>query len=245
MERPVFLIDIDQTLAGGIVGTQLKHYNNRLQLGLKPKDIEFADYRYDNTFSVPSIDKYRRTPGGEKKFQEAREAIRTSTPVHFDYKTLPGAQKGVFELLAETDAVFGGYYTGRPVEVDFTTTEWLDRNGFLYPNQVVHCANDNDKLQKILDRFIPFDATEDIDVQRNVILIDDNYENLIFGARHMVRVDETLRARFKNLILVGFGLDNINFLPDGEFDDESGVRSVGFSSWDDKRGFDALAKKIK
>lgn len=201
--RPQLILDVDQTLAGGVVAAHLRVYNQALDLGMTPVDILTADRTYPKTFDVRQIDDFRKyATDGERRFQEVRQTIRTSDEVHMDLTPLPGSKEGANRLLAGNNIVFGGYYTVRPPEIEGTTKKWLGKHGFPSPNRVITCENHLDKLTRILNDHV-LNRSQNTS---KVVLIDDSEKGLIDAAEQLVHSDQTMVEPMRHLVVVGFGL---------------------------------------
>ena len=189
----ILLLDIDQTLAGGIIAAHLKSYNQKLNLGMTVKQINEADKKYKKTFDVPQIIRYRQqNPQAEQNFQAVRNKIRTSKQVHLDFSPLPQAIDGINSLL-KYGFKFGGYYSVRPPTVFSTTKRWLKQHNFPNPNNVTICQDPQDKLSKILSDWQLFNG--------KIVLIDDGAAELF----SLINTQPKFKQLKKSLILVNFG----------------------------------------
>ena len=246
MVKPEIVLDIDQTLAQGVVPAHMALYSRKLRLGMDPDAIA-QTASYPRTFDVPQILKFRnqvtadgqpdevRTKKAERIFQKVRAEIRTSPEVHLAFQALPGSVEGVRQLLE-----IGGvsYYTVRPHEVNGATKEWLAQQGFPNPEEVVICDSPADKLTRILnDRILSKPEAE----RGPVILIDDRYEELAEAAQQLQ--DPELKGALRNLVLVGFTLTN-EALWQGSFYPGTGLRTLALPSWQ-RPDVEALKKEIQ
>lgn len=166
----ILALDVDQTLAGGVVPAHIKQYNRDLDLGLTARDEEISE-KYPKTFDVPAIQQWRS--GGvwaEERFQTVRKSIRTSPEVHLNLKSIPESVDGV-KYLTEQELILGGYWSIRPEGLQRTTERWLAQNGYPLPEKTVLCQNHEDKITRLLQITLKKKPTE-------VVLIDDNLEEL-------------------------------------------------------------------
>lgn len=235
MVKREIVLDIDQTLAQGVVPAHMRRYNVRLGLGMDDQAIAATEI-FTSTFGVPEIINYRQQgEAAEVKFQAVRREIRTSPEVHLAFQALPGSVEGVQELLEVGDV---SYYTVRPHEVDGATKEWLAQQGFPNPNEVVICDSPTDKLTRILtDKILSKPEAE----RGPVILVDDRYAELAEAAQQLQ--DPELKGALRNLVLVGFTLTN-EALREGSFYPETGLRTLALPSWQ-KPDVEALKKEIQ
>lgn len=209
-------LDIDQTLAGGVVSAHMRHYNERLGLGIAAETIEVLDSQYAKTFDVPEIADYRKKD--EDGFQKVRAEIRTSEQVHLDFKTLPGSIDGALALLEHASL---SYYSVRPAEVEGATREWLRKHGFPNPEDVVICDSHEDKLRRIA-----VDHLAD-NPEKTIVLIDDSHKQLAEAAEAIVAQEPDMKIQFERLLLVGFGAKF-----EGAFYPNSGLRTMSLPSWE-------------
>lgn len=199
-EYPLLAVDIDQTLAGGIVGAHLKRYNIALGLGLDPQHIDVYADRFPNVFAVPEIAAYRaKSKEHEDRFQQARGQIRTSQELHESLPTIPDAAETLNWFLSQY-ALRIGYFTVRPHEVESATRTWLQKNGFPNPDEVQISVSHEDKVKQVLTA---------AGTARSV-LVDDSFTGLAEAIQKMREDDRAYQERLKNLTVVGFGEDAQN-----------------------------------
>lgn len=234
-------LDIDQTLAGGVVEAHMRLYNRRLGLNMSELAI-LAARQYAKTFDVPEIIGYRNpedatlTEEREANFQATRAEIRTSPEVHLDLQSLPGSKAGVETLLTTLAQVQDvSYYTVRPTEVEEATKEWLRRHDYPNPEQVVICSSPEDKLRKIIEHQVFFLAEED---RGPVILVDDSLKELLQAA-DVVGQDAAYREGLKYIVLIGFG-DTQHL--EGTFYPTTGLRVLSLPSWKQQHLEDVVAR---
>ena len=179
-------LDIDQTLAGGVVQAHLRTYNRELGLGMSEQEIMQANVQYRKTFDVPQIIEYRIK--NEDRFQSVRKELLTSKQVNMDLLPIDGSVEAI-QLLLSTYAHVG-YYTVRPSNMLDVTKTWLANHRF--PNaQATHITRDHaDKIQTV-----NVDGTSK-DVQP--VLIDDSFKDLLEVA--------LFQNILNDLKLVGFGI---------------------------------------
>jgi hypothetical protein len=214
-------LDIDQTLAGGVVSSHMRLYNERLELGMAADEIDALDGQFGKTFDVPQIQKYRDV--NEEGFQQVRSEIRTSKQVHLDFKTLPGSIKGALALV-QTASV--SYYSVRPIEVEVATKEWLKKHGFPNPEEVVICDSHEDKLRKIAADHLAKEP------EKTVLLIDDSFKQLADAAGKITDEEPEMKVQFSRLVLVGFGVDHHGIQLEEIFYLKSGIRTIALPSWE-------------
>ena len=251
MERktnPISLVmDIDQTLAGGVVEAHMRLYSKRLGLGLSELAIQ-ATKEYRKTFDVPEIIGYRNPEDGslqeerEANFQAVRAEIRTSPEVHLDLQTLPGSRDGVETLLTTLAEVQDlSYYTVRPHEVEGATKEWLAKHNYPNPEQVVICDTPEDKLRRIIKDLVLSKPEEE---RGSVLLVDDSLKDLLIAVDAIKNEkkqenEPDYKAGLKHIVLVGFG--NTEHL-EGTFYPDSGLRVLSLPSWEEQHVADMAAR---
>jgi len=211
-------LDIDQTLAGGIVVAHMRFYNTQLGLGMSESQILSCGKKYRKTFDVPQIIQYRAVH--EDAFQQVRSQIRASEQVNSDFELIPGVLPAMGMLVQACMRL--EYFTVRPMETKPVTMSWLRKMGL--PNsQTVHISRDHrNKLQQI------HDATS---INESAILIDDSIEPLVQElAKIRGSEGRSLRQR---LGLVGFGeIDHQNQTEIKEFAEAYAVRVSFLPRWD-------------
>lgn len=222
------VLDIDQTLAGGVVPAHMRHYNEVFELGMTEEEIA-ATALYPKTFDVPQLITYQaQGPEAKARFMEERNKIRTSPEVHLGLTELPGSVDGVHSLLNVGDV---SYYTVRPPEVEEATHQWLREKSFPNPERVVLCENHKDKLMRIIaDQLIP-PGKEGKDLP-TVILIDDSMKQLIEAANALVQEDPEMKRFIEHIILVGFGVSRDTMSLEGAFYPETGLRTLALPNWE-------------
>lgn len=234
-------LDIDQTLAGGVVEAHMRLYNKRLDLGLSELAIQ-ATKEYKKTFDVPEIMGYRNPEDSslqeerEASFQAVRAEIRTSPEVHLDLQTLPGSRDGVetlIQTLAKVQDV--AYYTVRPHEVAGATKEWLAKHNYPHAENVVICDSPEDKLKRIITDLV---LSEPEEARGSVLLVDDSLKDLLSAAT-VIEQDPGYREGLKHIVLVGFG--NTEHL-EGTFYPQTGLRVLSLPSWEQQHVGDLVAK---
>lgn len=222
IENARLFCDIDQTIAGGVVPVHMDFYNKMLGLGMTPEQIsESASYK--KTFDVPQIKNYRSSGlDYETAFQNAREFIRTSEEVHLNLEKIPGADEGVKQF----HDIFGGidYYTVRPKQVETATKQWLNKNGFVHPENVVICDTPEDKLRKITEKL------KSEDDHGLAFLVDDSVKDLSEAAKKIVIEDPNSREQIERVVLIGFGLSE-NILIESAIYPQTGLRTIALPSW--------------
>lgn len=189
-ERGLAALDIDQTLAGGVVVAHMRFYNAKLGLGMSESQIVQCGRLCRKTFDVPQIIAYRQN--NESHFQLVRSQIRVSEQVNSDFELMPGAVPALGLLCQAFSRV--EYFTVRPEEAKPSTVAWLKAKGL--PNSaMVHISRDHrHKLEQV------YAATSILD---SVLLIDDSIEPLVQELAGIPgREGRELRER---LGLVGFG----------------------------------------
>lgn len=215
-------LDIDETLASGVVYRHMRLYNRILKLGMSKEQITEAGSKYRKTFDVPEIISFRaQGEENEKCFQQVRSAIRVSKALHRTLEKIHKSQPGVFILTHATDNQ--GYYTVRPEEMREPTKQWLKRKGFYKDEKVVICTDHKDKLEKILSNGQP-DSSK--------ILIDDSLDGLVKAATQ-INGDTKKNNVLQNLTLVGFGYtqEEISEKYSG-FTEQTGVRLLALPNWE-------------
>ena len=173
-ENILWCMDIDQTLAGGVVRAHLLFYNDELNLGMSPEEIDEAGKIYPHTFKVPQIKKYKEE--NKTEFQAARNKILVSETVNKEFALIAGADSALFFLLATYSKLLT-YYTVRPSEIKDLTIEWLDEKHLPHPENVVMCLDPKDKIKKIL-----IDAKY---TNTKPILFDDGLEKLVVACEQL------------------------------------------------------------
>lgn len=228
MEKRTLILDIDQTLASGVVPAHTMLYNKRLNLGMTPEEIRQTD-NFPKTFDVPQIIEFRgKGERQEEEFQRVRSEIRTSEPVHLALTELPGSVDGVLNLLnGGSQVVFGGYYSVRPTEIENATKQWLKMKNFPNPENVTICNDPKDKLTRIINNHLGINANGD-----TVILIDDSLRDLTEAAKTIVGEDPNKRKAMERLIVVGFGQTESKRVElEGSFHPQTGLRTLALPSW--------------
>lgn len=200
-----FYIDLDDTAAHGTVAEHAMVYDRLLGLGIgsvigvkSPSDRreKFYNYskRFKKTFDIPQIISFRNeSDENERRFQEVRNAIRTSRALHRKLSRIKGSDNGVKYL--DSYGTRAGYFTVRPAEIEGASQDWLERHGFPDHENVVICDNHRDKISKIL--------AENNDSEKGVkkVLIDDSVKGL---TQAIIELGET--QSLEDFVLVGFGL---------------------------------------
>lgn len=240
MARVEVVLDIDQTLAGGVVSAHMGYYNRRLGLGMTADQIRESD-GYAKTFDVPQIVSFRNGGNGaeEAMFQQVRSEIRTSSEVHLDLRELPGSVDGARSLVGLGDI---SYYTVRPPEVEDATKQWLANKGFPDPEHVVICSSPKDKLERIIaDKLV---GQENDGELPTVVLIDDSYKQLAEAATEIVQTDPDMRKYMERIVLVGFGLQSPTAEMEGSFYPQSGLRTIALPSWE-QAGVHAVRQTVE
>lgn len=190
-------IDIDQTIAGGIVKAHLRFYNTALDLQLSEDDLQASSQQYPKTFEVPHIIEYRaKSDEHERLFQAARAQIRASEQVNLDLEPIPGSREAL-DLLLSTYSHALQYFTVRPPEIEQMTRVWLARHQFVESESVIICTDHLDKLQKVLRAVSP---------DQKVVLIDDSAKDLLEAATLHAAENPTFTRSLKQLTIVGFGI---------------------------------------
>jgi len=240
--NPISLVvDIDQTLAGGVVEVHMHYYNQLLGLNMTDQAIQAAK-KFRKTFDVPEIMGYRdpEDPSLREKqeaaFQEARAKIRTSPEVHLDLQTLPGSRDGVETLLTTLAEVQDlSYYTVRPHEVKDATQDWLKKHNYPNPENVVICDSPEDKLKRIITNLVLSKPEEE---RGSVLLVDDSLKDLNMAAEKIAN-DPEYSDGLKYIVLIGFG--NTEHV-EGTFYPSTGLRVLSLPSWDQQSIEDVVAR---
>lgn len=105
------------------------------------------------------------------------------------HEVLPGAQDGVCQL-AQRGALF--YATARKSDVHQITLDWLRREGFPLPDQVIFCEGVSEKLVSIASHAGP------------LVLVDDRWYQLL-GILESHGNHRSLRGLCQRFTLVAFG----------------------------------------
>lgn len=229
MEKRTLTLDIDQTLAGGVVPAHMLLYNQRLNFGMSPEEIK-ATEKFPKTFDVPQVLAFRgKGEDAEKEFQKVRSEIRTSEFVHLSLTELPGSVEGVLDLLdGNSEIIFGGYYSVRPNEVGSATGQWLKDKKYPHPDKYTICSSPQDKLMKIIKDFRLEDSTNG----DSVILIDDSLKDLSEAAKIIVSADPAKRKAIERIVVVGFGqTESKRAELEGAFYPATGLRTLSLPSW--------------
>lgn len=226
-------MDVDQTLAGGVVVAHMRLYNERLGLGMTADRI-LACESYGKTFDVEEIKAFRKI--GEDDFQRVREEIRTSHEVHMNLTAIPWSVEGVRRLRVAQGAEFVGYRSVRPSELEKsrTTQQWLDLNGYPDPENTVICDTPKHKLDLILD-----------EQKKNVgeaVLFDDSIKDLVPGLIELVEEQPMRRNLAERLVLVGFGQSAAKLVPTlaPELKERTGAILIGMPSWEESQLTDVM-----
>lgn len=187
-ERPKKLIalDIDQTLAGGVVQAHLRSYNRMLGLGMSEREIMQANELYRKTFDVPQIIEYRERH--EDRFQAARKDILQSQQVNAELLPIDGSAEAI-NLLLSTYAHLG-YYTVRPPQMLGVTKSWLANHRFPNAEETFITKDHADKIRTV--------NSAGKALESDPVLIDDSFKDLL-----EVAFFQNILERLK---LVGFGL---------------------------------------
>lgn len=242
MGETVVVLDIDQTLAGGVVPAHMGLYNERLGLGMRVGQIAETE-KYKKTFDVPQVIGFRgQGEKAEKRFQEVRAEIRTSHGVHLAFNELPFSVEGARRLLSDVQdpeeqrLVFGGYYTVRPNELEATTQEWLAQRKFPFPEHVVICKDHADKLGRIFQDYMQPRTQEEgktANTPTTVVLVDDSIKELAEAAKRMVAENPDMKGFMERLVLVGFGqMESQTAEVEGTFYPATGLRTLALPSWE-------------
>lgn len=204
------IIDIDSTIAGGVVRAHMMTYNSAFPLGMTQEEIDGLEQNPEikKTFDVPQIIALRaQGEDAEIRFQEVRASIRTSDDVHRNLTPIPGSQEGV-EMIRE---VYGDvrYYSVRPKEVENPTRWWLTEHNFPNPGNLVICTSPQDKMFKILRDHVLKRGDSGVNVPENTtaVLWDDSYKELIAAAGRLAEQYSVIRRALGGLVVVGFGAD--------------------------------------
>lgn len=234
IHKNLLALDVDQTLAKGVVKAHLLTYNDWLQLSMTPDQINEADLHHAKTFDVPQIKEYReRGRVEESLFQEVRNAIRTSPEVHLNCSPLPFATEAVRFLTADKTIAFKGYYTIRPKEVRNATQKWLKKNNFPQPNRTIICDTHEDKLKKIILDSLFYGHKSQLN-NTKVVVIDDSFKQLIEAASNLVDKSKTWKSLVKSVVIVGFGINQANKhkLLEGVIYPDLGLQTLSLPSWE-------------
>lgn len=228
--KTVLALDIDQTLAGGVVPAHMGLYDRELGLGMSPEQIA-ASEQFPNTFSVPQILEYR-APGGEaeQRFQAVRAAIRTSSEVHLNLQPMPSSVQRVHEILNGDGGInFGGYYTVRPTELTDCTPQWLAQEGFPEPEKTTICLDPEDKIRKV--------AKDHLQSQAGTVavLVDDGVAKLVEAACKIVAAEPEMTEAMKRLVIVGFGPGASEVEKyQGQLSGMTGAKLLPLESWEEE-----------
>lgn len=213
-------LDVDQTLAGGLVVAHLRFYNKELNLGMTESEIQEAGKLYRKTFDVPQIIAYRAQD--EAGFQQARDRVRSSDQVNLDLELIPGTREAVNFMLSTFLQV--GYFTVRPPETLSATQLWLSQKDMPHPEQVIICDDHEDKIIKVLAALKSANNT--------AILVDDSLAELLQAVRMLVEKGEYTREQMGRITFVGFGISDLQkqaqFSQQGA---ELGVQVFCLPSW--------------
>lgn len=213
-EQPKKLIalDIDQTLAGGVVQAHLRSYNRLLGLGMSEREIMQANSTFRKTFDVPQIIDFRARH--EDRFQAARKDILKSKQVNAELLPIDGSAEAV-TLLLSTYAHLG-YYTVRPPEMLEVTKSWLANHRFPNVEETFITQDHADKIRTVNS------AGEAL--ESDPVLIDDSFKDLL-----EVAVFQNILERLK---LVGFGMSKAEARTIASSKDRSLASQVsGISDW--------------
>lgn len=236
------ILDVDQTLNGGLVPVHMEFYNPALGLGMTPEEVA-ATEQFPSTFTVPQIEQFRaQGPEAEAQFQAVRTQIRTSEQVHLNFPPMPEAPEMVRAMIApqgisQADKfVLGGYYTVRPPVLQNVTEEWLRRNGFPQvegqPGQearnVVICDTPQHKLEQIIADHI---LVPNRPSSHGVVLIDDGLDKLIEAAQQLVTEKPDMQPAMEQLTIVGFGLSPEWEVMHGTIRPDIGLHTLTLPSW--------------
>jgi hypothetical protein len=230
-KKTIIALDIDQTLAGGVVAVHLRHYNEQLGLEMTEEQITAAASYYSKTFDVPQIMEYRKK--NEENFQKVRSWIRTSSQVHHELELIAGSKEGVHMLAESVDGV--GYFTVRPIEVSEATASWLVMHGFPQTENLVICTDHAGKIKDVL-------ATAH-DEEARIVLIDDSLKELLIAATKLAKEDPSIQEQYRNLVLVGFGYDTIRAQAEvTALGGEIGIDVYALTSWSGHLILDLLTR---
>lgn len=186
-QRNVLLaLDIDQTLAGGVVQAHLRTYNKDLGLGMSEQEIMHANSTYRKTFDVPQIIEYRAKH--EDRFQAVRKEVLKSKQVNMDLLPIEGSVDAI-NLLLSTYAHLG-YYTVRPPEMLDVTKEWLSNNRFPSSQETYITKDHADKIRTV--------SSAGKAMESDPVLIDDSFKDLLEAA--------VFHNLLNQLRLVAFGM---------------------------------------
>lgn len=228
--RVFIALDIDQTLAGGVVPAHMQHYNRYLELSMTQERIQACE-TYPKTFDVPELARFQEKGTPENaRFEEVRAMIRTSSEVHLALTPIESSINGSRRLVTE-GAEFAGYYTFRPSELRDCTPQWLKEKGFHNPGKVVMCTATRDKWPLLIKHYL---AGDGLDNSTQVVLVDDSVKELTQYAGE-IALEEESREALRCLTLVGFGRNAAEFVAkEGEgFERQTNMRLLALPSWSD------------
>jgi hypothetical protein len=165
-------IDVDGTIAMRNTAQWIKVCNEVLKLNISPERLEQISYR--DFLQLPEVSAYRKRVGAEYS-QRAIGWIDFHPKALLSMLPLQDAVTGVSKLASICEIC---YYTARysPIvaqqqEIASATKQWLERQGFPSPDNVVFCESVADKLIKLADYV---EASS-----QATILIDDRYQRLL------------------------------------------------------------------
>lgn len=250
--RTIIILDVDQTITGGLVRAHTMLYNTALGLGMTQKELDALDpeITFRKTFDVPQIKQFReKGEDAERRFQEVRGGIRLSKEVHSNFSALPDSQQGVKKLHEEFGSLY--YYTGRTREVINPTTSWLESQDFPRPQEVIICASARDKIFKVLRDWILTRGDSGINYltdDRRVVVIDDNFSALISEAEKLWARYSVMRRAMSGLVLVCFGVNEeqkAEILDENFLSEHVPVRTFALQSWSSQHVKELIGKLKK
>ncbi|HLB60631.1 MAG TPA: hypothetical protein VJL83_03420 [Patescibacteria group bacterium] len=235
-ERSLWTLDIDQTLAGGVVAAHMRHYNQELGLGLSDEEIASYEGVFPKTFDVPAIINYRsQGHEAERRFQESRARVRTSREVHRNLTPIPGSFEFARAIADQADShmyplasvmQFGGYYSVRPHELEGITLEWLLMNNAPHAEETTLCDSPKDKLEKIFLHWKKPDSDGDLPL---FVLTDDSFIDLAKAAERLVEYDyEIYKPLTQRLVIVAYGKK----LLESAYHPITGIRTLSLPTFD-------------
>jgi len=190
----LFAVDIDGTIGYRNLPVFLKVTNDRLNLGIPEERLK--SLTYDDFMTQPECIAYRQHVG-ESYFEHSIGWMDFDPEVLAALLPFPHAVEAVTRLVSIAPVA---YYTARysPSSAErsqtmaLATEQWLARQGFPHPYNVIYCASVCDKLAKIVQLI---DATP-----QPIVLIDDNSTKLLNALEGFDGAD-TLR---RHLTIVAF-----------------------------------------
>lgn len=273
LEHTMVFMDIDQTLANGVVKAHFEYYASKFpkyveHLAMIGKTVD--DVR--NSFDTESYTHIKHVPGfdafwdkGDQEFEAARLDLRTDEELHkYNLEKISGATQAVWKLFAITGGL--EYQTVRPnkfVKLDGEQTDvmrvategWLggeNKDGadpmVFFP---MHTRKPDGNASVIMSGSPAEKLQNILDHQTDLklkVLIDDSLEKLLQAAINIHQnADNQTLQELRKTVLVGFGFDQErleSLKQKYNIPDDFPVTLIALESWSEDNFYNMVGRLV-